>query len=381
MAGATYPDDGDLTLELDGVKISGWQKIRVTRGVERCPSDFDIALTEKFPSQAQQVVITPGQVCRVKIGGDLVLTGYVDRYAPSISADQHSIRIMGRSACEDIVDCSAVWRGSAINGSTVRSIAEKLCQSYGVTVTALAGDGPIVPQLLINLGETPFQIIERITRYGSMLAYDDPTGNLVLSQVGTEKMASGFRQGENVLSAAPEFSLDQRYNEYHGHITSTDMFADLQTPGSRDGNTPAIEHDAGLANLKRPDGQKRTRVLSIITEQVDEQGYFVTRRVKWEKARRYGRSQAIRLEADSWRDRKGKLWEPNYRVMTHIPSCKVVDLELVIGEVTYMRDEQGTRASLVLMPPEAYQPEPVIINPFAAMLNIAPAASQSAGQG
>lgn len=35
-----------------------------------------------------------------------------------------------------------------------------------------------------------------------------------------------------------------------------------------------------------------------------------------------------------------------------------------IGEVTYRMDEQGTKAELVVMPKEAFEPEPVLLMPF-----------------
>ena len=282
---SAYPDDGELTLEVGGAKISGWQSIRLTRGVERCPSDFDIAVTEKFPGSAQEVDVLPGQVCRVRIGKDLVLTGYVDRYLPSIVATGHQVRIMGRSACEDIVDCSIHRERRTFAQATLAAIATALCAPYGVAVRSLAGDGPVIPLLVPNLGETPYQAIERLARYGAMLVYDDVEGSLVLAQVGKEAMASGFRQGLNVLEATTEYTLDQRYSEYHAYRLSADSYGDFK-PGSpeaayigsaamdareppKDGNEIAVFLDEGMQGLLRPDGGKRIRELAIISEQTD----------------------------------------------------------------------------------------------------------------
>jgi prophage tail gpP-like protein len=41
------PDDGELTLVSEGQRLSGWQEIRVSRCIERCPSDFDIQFTAR----------------------------------------------------------------------------------------------------------------------------------------------------------------------------------------------------------------------------------------------------------------------------------------------------------------------------------------------
>ncbi|TMV39241.1 hypothetical protein FGG78_42705, partial [Thioclava sp. BHET1] len=68
----------------------GWTSIRVSRGVERCPADFEITATEKNPDQAQQIDMLPGDSCQILLGGDRVLEGYIDRVIPQIGPQSHS---------------------------------------------------------------------------------------------------------------------------------------------------------------------------------------------------------------------------------------------------------------------------------------------------
>lgn len=68
----------DVTLTVNGSSISGWKSVRITRGMERIPADFDISMTERFPNTTS-VVVMEGDPCIVKIGVDAVITGYVDR--------------------------------------------------------------------------------------------------------------------------------------------------------------------------------------------------------------------------------------------------------------------------------------------------------------
>ena len=50
-----------------------------------------------------------------------------------------------------------------------------------------------------------------------------------------------------------------------------------------------------------------------------------------------------------------------------LPSLKLAKASWVIGEVSYRRDaEDGTTADLVLMPPAAFLPEPVVLQPIFA---------------
>jgi prophage tail gpP-like protein len=130
----SLPDD-DVTLEIDGLAWTGWTDVRITRGVERCPSDFEVRLTEFIPGQ-DAIKILRGATVKVKIGRDLVLTGYVDRVTRTYDARSHSVTIVGRSKCADLVDCSAEWPGGQIVGSSVLEIAQKLAAPYGITVAS-----------------------------------------------------------------------------------------------------------------------------------------------------------------------------------------------------------------------------------------------------
>jgi prophage tail gpP-like protein len=73
----------------------------------------------------------------------------------------------------------------------------------------------------------------------------------------------------------------------------------------------------------------------------------------------------VRLATDSWRDSSGTLYEPNTLVDIDLPGLKLTPKTWLIADVTYLRNEQGTRADLVIMPPQAFYPEPVTLYPIA----------------
>ena len=87
-------------------------------------------------------------------------------------------------------------------------------------------------------------------------------------------------------------------------------------------------------------------------------------RAWWEAARRAGRGKAAYITVDSWRDGDGVLWTPNFKVDVDAPNLKIGSGSPgVIGEVTYLRDERGTRAELTGMPGYAFLPEPIQLQP------------------
>ena len=78
-----------------------------------------------------------------------------------------------------------------------------------------------------------------------------------------------------------------------------------------------------------------------------------------------GRSMQVHLSTDSWRDSEGTLYEPNTLVDIDLPGLKLKPKTWLIADVTYMKDEQGTRADLVIMPPQAFYQEPITLYPIA----------------
>lgn len=344
--------DDDLYLSVGNHTIGGWTDIRVTRAIERCPNDFNIGLTESFPGEVDEVVVQPGDECQVQIGTDLVITGYIDRYRPGFDPDGHAIRATGRGKCQDLVDCAAVWPNSQISGTSALDVASKLAAHYGITVTCDVKNLVVIPQFNFFVGETSYEIIERISRYSQLLVYEQPDGTLRLTQAGTVQAAGGLAQGVNVQSAYIDYAADQRFSKYTVFTQSAQTFGDLGIGQ----NVIVVVEDVGV---------KRTREHYIVAEAVQGYADLAKRRAVWEMNRRVGRSTVVTVVTDSWRDAAGVLWTPNTLVPISLPRLKLENEVWLIGEVTYMRSEQeGTTAELTIMRPQAYLPEPVALQPI-----------------
>ena len=360
------PGSDELTLRVGGLEFKGWQSVRVTRGCERMPSDFDVELVEQYPGDPGQVLIAPGSPCEVFLGSDRVLTGYVDRYMPSISAHDHAVRISGRSMCQDLVDSSAILPNMSISGGKFLSIAQQLAEPYGITVKAQTkhADGTF-NTFGVNLGETPYELIERVARYFRVLVYDDTDGNLILADVGASSMASGFTIGDNVQSASATFTADARFGTYIAARMNTAIGSDIAAKTGIDGYYIGEVSDPG-APKTGVYGKPRKRQLVVVSEQLIDGHDLALSRAEWEMNRRVGRSQALSVVCDSWRDKAGTLWQPNAFAPLYLPQLKLTpDKPWIIGQVSFIRDEhQGTLAELTLMPKEAFSVEPSALQPF-----------------
>ncbi|MFM0136845.1 phage baseplate assembly protein [Caballeronia grimmiae] len=360
-------ENDDVVLEIgrteaETKRYSGWTKMRITRGILRLTGDFSVELSDFSPRESANFDCRPGDVVKVLIGSSLVITGYVNVFNPSISRGGHSIRINGRGRCQDLIDCSAEWPSGQISGSNALQIAQKLTTVYaGLNVTSDGNDGPSIPLFSICVGETPFDIIERIARYAGLLVYELPDGSLYLSRVGDTSMASGVAQGLNVEAASFEWTDHDRYSLIGAYQQTMMTAGDY---GANIGPVATAEDKTVIRNRK----------LYFQSEQIISGFELAKQRVAWEQSRRAGQSQSLHVVVDGWRDADGKLWEPNSQLRVDIPVLKIPSgTMMLIAEVTYRRDENGTHADLVLMPPSAFTPEPIILQ------NVAPDTVLGAG--
>jgi prophage tail gpP-like protein len=332
--------------------LAGWQETRFTRGVERCPSDFQVTMTERYPgANPPEIQVQPGDYCEVFLGPDRVSTGWIDRFIPGFNDGAHSITVTGRSKCQDLVDCAAVYNGYQISNAPALAIAQQLCQPFGVSASLAAGSnqGAPVEQVVILAGETAYDVIERVCRYRALLLYDTPSGDLLLSGIGLSSAASGFQEGINVQRATVVYAADQRFSDYYAIYQGIDLFGDA-------GGAPnQIAHVVDTA-------VQRYRPRVVISESMIGGSVIAEQRASWEAARRAGRSFVVRLTTDSWRDAAGVLYTPNTMAPLILPSLKLgtpqAPVSWLISEVTYQRGRAGTTCDMILMPPQAFYQQP-----------------------
>jgi prophage tail gpP-like protein len=367
-------DPDEVSIQVGNRHITGWQTVGITRSVEAIPNSFQVTCADQFPEDPARVVFYPGQAgeeLTLRIGPDLVITGYADRYAIQVGPRQHEVIISGRGKTQDLVDCSADvlksedLKGASLSAPNLRTLAQRLCKPFGLTARSAVEDlGKPIPTFTVAIGETSYEILERIARYAGYLIYEDETGNLVLDRVGTAKMASGFTMPGNIESATSTLAIDGRFSDYAAVWQSVNAYVEIN-PVS---NQKAAAHDPTMP---------RYRPRIIVSEQTDNDQTLAQRRMDWEMNRRIGRSQSINLTCDSWRDTAGRLWTPNRLAKISAAALKLVDQEWIIGNVTFRKDQSGTHADLILMPPNAYAVEPAPLYLWNRELEQMPPTSQT----
>lgn len=323
----------------------GWTKVRIGAGIERQARDFDLSITWKWPGQDVPLPIKQGAKVQVFIGSDQVLTGWV--YSTPISYNPQSITrsIAGRSLTSDLVDCSAVNKPGQWRKQSVQRIVEALAQPFGLKVISQVKDTEALTDHSIEPGETVFESIDRLLTLSRLLSTDDGAGQVVILDPGSAGRAvDAIKVGENVLEASSSLDFAKIMSEYRvvGQKSGTDESWGQET-------------NEVAASVTDP---RATRYRPLLIQQQGQLTKTLAReRVNWERGSRMGKSLAASYKLRGWRQSNGALWVPNLIVPVSDPLIGF-DRDMLIVEVEYSKDENGTVVRLEVAPPEAVLPEP-----------------------
>lgn len=335
-----------ITLTAAGRKYSGWNSIRVTRGIDRAVAHFDIEVTERWALQDDPWPLVPFTPVTLHAWDDLLLTGYVDSYAPSFGAQAHEVRISGRSRTCDLVDCTPDIPGGQYQGYGYGAICVGVAGLFGIEVlndaTALAG--AVVADATIERGETAFAFLERLGRMAGVLLTDDEMGRLVLTTAGATQASGRLAQGTNILRASATLVGSRRFSIYtlkgqHGLTAGTAQVQTAQQASATDSGVPRFRPRVALGETQMTQGQMQTRVDWMC---------------------RYAAGQATKAEITvaGWRQPDGTLWRPN--LIVPVESTYLgVDQDLLVVQVSYsLSPSAGTTCELTVAPVEGYTPDP-----------------------
>jgi prophage tail gpP-like protein len=278
----------------------------------------------------------------IKSGADAVITDYVDSVEREIMPEGHQIRLNGRSKLSDLTEATGFTKEWQLQDLTLLTIARAICKPFGITVTAPDGDTQTIPNLSVVLTESGYEVLEELARWTNKLLYDDVKGNLVIASLNDNAHGSGIQEGVNALQWRVVLDAQDVFTSIGA------IYSDVATLTDGAGTTVISYFQTAQAFapdffLPRADGSARYRPLLIVAENNASAPNVVPQRIKWEMARRIARAQIVYATVDSWRDSAGNLWTPNWLVSVQLPSVKIASKTLLITNVTYHKDENGTR--------------------------------------
>jgi len=333
-----------LVLRARGRDHGGVLAATVSRSLEDFPSSFFLDLAEVYKGEANSLGIRTGDPCEIRIGGELVLTGYAERPRRTRTAGSISVSMTGRSKGCDLADCSCVFSPAQWRQRTMTAIARDLCEHYSIDVLDDVGLSDKIRRFATEAGEKVYEALDRLAQDQSVILMDNPAGDLVITRapVGTAPVAT-IKPG-HFISISVETDASERFSEY-------------RVKGNHAGTDEAYGASvAGIEAIILDDELDRPRVLVIKGKRQMDQASAKARAI-WEAVIRAGRSVTVSIVMPGYRDGNGNLWEPNKIVRVDCPGDGV-QADLVLKSVVYNHSNEGRTSDLVLVPQGAYEPEP-----------------------
>lgn len=334
----------EVVLRAGGYKMAGWTSVRVERGLEQQAGAFELELSAAPTEQRERPPVRPGQACQVELGGERVITGYVDDVEPRYSADEHQITARGRDKTGDLIDCSVdLGVGeNEIRGRTIEQIARRLVAPYGIEVVTEVDPGGRIPLVEILPEQTVMAVLQELSGYAGVLLSSDAYGRLVITHAGAAGDGGVLERGRNILKGSARHSLQKRYSKYV--VQAQTMEEEFLSEG---GQRKATAEDPAVPRYRL--------LLQDVDTSTQER---LQRRVEWERNHRAGNAERAQVTVQGWRADDGAIWRPNRRVTLRDDWLGFPDSELLIANVALVRDKRGTRTELTLVRPGALEPRP-----------------------
>ncbi|WP_417880316.1 phage baseplate assembly protein [Vibrio sp.] len=336
-----------VTLKVDGKVYEGWTKVQVTRALDAMAGSFELSLTSKWMNNKYQAVSAPiqqGEACVVEIGGERVITGYIDDWIPSYDDEQITISVSGRAKTADLVDCSVVHSSGQFNNQTLTQIARTVCKPFGIDVVVNTDVGAAFQRVQLEQGETAHELLARLAKQRGVLLTSDTFGNLVITRTSKEKAGTALILGQNVLAARGRFSWRDRFSQFTVKSTGPSFGEKWDGAG--------LSSVGGIKAEITDEEITRYRPMIIINEEIATAD-GASKRGQWERQRSIARSNSAEYTVTGWRiPDTGKLWNFNQLIQV-TDQIFGIDKELLIKAVMFSEDESGRLSVISVVPKEA----------------------------
>lgn len=340
----TTVGEEELQLVVGGRTLAGWESLEVSIALEAASGTFQVRASGAVPSPLQV-----GQDVEARVGGELLLRGFVDELEARGDASSRQLVAGGRDRTADLVDCSDLSEPGEWLDVDLQTLVQLLADPFGVEVRNLLEEEvePFV-RFARQPGETAWSAVERACRLRGVLVHSSGDGNLVLERPGKNLADVELIEGRNVLAWSVRESARQRFQRYvvRSQVSGADEFFGEQ---------------AALVEGEATDpGVERFRPLLVLAE-----GALAfdgaQDRARWEATVRAARAQVVTLTVPGWRQRPGgRLWRVNELSHVVLPGA-ALDQTLLISEVRMTRDrDQGSLSEVSLVRRDAFDPKPEV---------------------
>lgn len=359
-----------VSLTVGGAQLARFTKVSISRDLSDISGGFSLDCVDVARAMAALPVnldrppffpmIREGMACTVAIDGEVVLVGHIDDADPVYNATSMNLRICGRDATGDLVDCAALPNGPAeFRGVDLLHVAQIVCAPYGISVRAETDVGPPFERLAVRPHEDALPFLEGAARQRAVLLVSDGVGGLLLTRGGNSRGPARLAFGDNIVQAQGKFSWRHRFSDYFVK-GQTDASARRRHRGAALGHAVAPAAGEPAANTGAsadeavtilPVGHARdpqiTRWRPTVRLTRSQSGMTSTQeQAEWALRVARGEGETLTYSVLDWRaGPKRALWRTNQLVAVQDPYADI-DRDMLIAGVAYEFGEQGAVTQL-----------------------------------
>lgn len=350
-----------IELEIDGSRFAGWTTATVSRSIDAVSGRFSFearGLNEANPFAA-------GQAVTVLTDDTLFLTGFIESVIINYSADNHVIRLSGRSNTADLIDSTLDGSIELNENITLEQAIQKVLDFTGFKAKILNNVGPLDSlkfedtPFSSEVGQTQFAVIEQYARKAKVLVTQDAEGNIVLTRGGEERVPRGLlheidNNANNVLNAEVSVNIVDRFSKYTYHSVGNPSSISKVSSFFSANEETTNEEISNRDNFELDDQIRDTRIFNQQAENSSEVADLKERAI-WETNIRRARSISYNYTVTG-HSIDGQIFEPNKIIKVKDDFAGITDSDLLIRNVTFQQSiDGGNTTSLNLIQPDAFR--------------------------
>lgn len=355
-----------VTVYVDGKQFRYWTEIQITMSLD---SISTMSFTAPFNSRSKTFRDTFKPLSyknlEVTVGNVPFFTGTMVNIDTSVETDAVKVAVASYAWPGVLNDCTApagTYGSLDFRGVDLKEIATKLAGIFGIRVEFKADPGPRFEVESLPVGETILRYLSKLAKTRNLIISSTPEGALlflrpVLARTVQEltpptapmfmllttkhppSPVARLKQGVPPLTAiSPSFSTQ----EYYSHVTGMQG-----TIAGIEGKQYTVTND-DLRGVVRP--------YNFVSNSYDSAE--LEAEVKAKAGRMLGSSVSYAVSVATWRDSKGRLWEPNTLITLKAPDAMVYkEYTFILRNVVFSRNSTNDSAVLTLVLPGSFSGE------------------------
>lgn len=349
-----------LEIRVNGQVFTQFETATLRRSIDENAGQFRFTSSNTDPADYP---VKAGDNVQILINGTPRLTGFAERVSGTLSAEEHTISIEGRDNTCDLIDSTLPDAAKNVpDTATMQSLCETVIAALGANIEvrndigqAINIQGNDAPfgggQVAADSGKTCMSHLVSFARKQQVYLVTDGQGRLLVYRPGRVRASTDIihergNPNNNIKNYSVTFAHNDRFNIYK--TTSQDNFSFLDSDEEDSTNRSGTATDPVI---------RASRYLEFQAEESMTDSQSGNRAVEELNVRK-ARSTEYKCTLPVVAQNNQQVWDFGQLVNVKDDRAGLRGLYLV-REAEYSLDvTTGTKCTLTLVPPEAYNVQP-----------------------